>query len=457
MKNNSLKSIYAIVLTALFFIGCSKDDISPENINRGVSLRAVNSQTRTSTALDGEGALQSSWSAGDVMKVAIAGDGYSNSGDFTLSDAINSVFTNTDLALDATKQYSFYGVYPAVDIDSSLETHSYVNVTIGAAEQAQQGSNVAHLAALDPLVGASSEASEPSAATIAMHHTACVLKLNVRNSTGSEIAGIKSVSITAPSGTYLAGEYKVDLKDSNASFILNEGATSTVSVTVESSGAVANGSEFTVWAAVAPFTIGSGVPLKFTVTTAADKVYQIEKSLASNTTFASGSVMATTLELMPETQTISIDFTDTENYPSGFPTSEPNGVNAGTYTIDGQTLHITSTYKFYYKATNNIGLLFLKNNSATVTNKISIPQISGMKPTKLIVTRSNSGGGDIPLNIVYSDGGEDISVAGETITATKKTINLSSTDSSTQYYLKFSTTSSQSSFILSNLEITYSL
>lgn len=352
MRHTNIIAVIA-ASAAIAAAGCTHkyDEATATGRTRPITIRATQSGA-TRTAFDG---AVTTWVENDALSVIIAPEGASETEAkpymFTVTDPENGVFGNTAVLM-SDAAYDFYAVYPynpdkttvRADTDDAL-------FDVGAARQRQHGASAAHIAALDPLTGHTAAASSDEV-SIPMHHTATVIRLQLHNATGDAIPGITSVTITAPEGRILAARHTIDLADGTITADARS-ASSTIEVEAEASGEILAGGEFPIWAAAAPFTVGSGESLGIVVTTSDGRRYRLDKRFDSAREFRAATIMSTQVELSPATEirepmTLAIDFTDAACYPGGFPDDEADAATTDEYLFGGHTFRFLCPEEYYF-------------------------------------------------------------------------------------------------------------
>ena len=376
MKNTAIFA--AAVISPLFFAACDRsDDTSFADASRGMTLSARHDAI-SRTEFDG---TKTVWSDGDAVSVFVDGNGdvpYR----FEITDPAVGTFRNDVIALDSEVEHTFHAVYPAV---RSTDITNGIILDIGAPSQTQNGASAEHIAALDPLVGWAK--AYPSDVTVAMGHTAAVLKLDIVNKADARSVG--SVKIKSPEGVFLYGKHALDIETCKTTAVAGHcGNAMTVAVS-GSDGFGADGN-FTVWAAAAPFEIPAGGKLTFTVTDEKGRTYAIDKAFAEGKSFSAGRIMATTLELSEQTMmaeeiNVNVDFTNPDAYPQGFPTTAEANVTSGSYVFSGYTFAFDSSVPYCGRSTTDGQALCFDELPKDNTVKIGLPRIDGYAPKTVTV------------------------------------------------------------------------
>lgn len=445
---------YLSLLLLATLLACNNDHEA--TLTNGVTIKATQ-QTRTS--FDG---TQSAWSAGDKLQVAIGATGATlTTHEFVNDDPSAGLFTNSALTLDNTLTYDLYALHTT---QNTVPDNGVAEVLIGAAAQQQTGDSAVHIAALDPLYGSATGVQANNIA-IGMNHTAVALRIEVKNTTEEEIAGIKSVQISAPEGVQLYGTGTIDFASKKVA-MGSDGANS-ITINIQNSGTLDAGSAFTVWAATAPFEMAANSVMRFTVTTSDNKVLEYKKSFSAVTSFDSGMIMSTTITPEPRPEQILIQWGYLEGYtaPVGMPSCESDiaaentvnkiGATSGSYPTEYGNITIESAVKYAYVIASKC-LRFrdvTKDNSAD----IRLPIIEGYKLTQVITNVTNSQTSSLRQNIRVSI--TPTNVSEQIPTTTSSTFNLSNTSSTQQYNIHISsaTNLSKTVYDLTGIQLTYVL
>ena len=450
---------YLSILMLVALIACNSNQ--EYNFTKGVTIKASTSQTRTSF----DGSI-SAWDANDKLQVAIGATGEAPSlHEFTNSDPSNGLFTNADLTLDNTLTYDIFALY-STQGELPDVTNRNAAVAIGAAVQEQTGASAAHIAALDPLYGSTAGAQSNNIA-VNMKHSATVLRITIKNTTGAEIAGVKSLKISAADDIQLHGTGTIDFAANGVT--MGSDGSNAITINIQNAGPIAADGEFTIWAAAAPFTMAENSAMHFTLTTSDDKVLEYKKEFAASTDFEAGVIMSTTIAPEPRPEQIVIQWGYLDGYtaPVGMPSCETdaisakpsespvnnNGVTSGIYLTEYGNIEIDSDVKYAYViASKCIRFRDLTNEKSA---NIKLPIIDGYKLTQVATTvgsghdkgkRSN-----ISIKIMPSE------LDAETPSGTD-IFNLEDTNSSQQYTIVISNSmSSLTPCDITGIQLTYVL
>lgn len=447
---------YLSLLLLTTLLACNNDHEA--TLTNGVTIKATQ-QTRTS--FDG---TQSAWSAGDKLQVAIGATGEAlTTHEFVNDDPSAGLFTNNELTLDNTLTYDLYALHTA---QNTVPDNGSAEVLIGAAAQQQTGDSAAHIAALDPLYGSATGVQANNIA-IGMNHTAVALRIEVENTTEEDIAGIKSVQISAPEGVQLYGTGTIDFASKKVA-MGSDGANS-ITINIQNSGTISAGSAFTVWAATAPFEMAANSVMRFTVTTSDDKILEYKKSFSAATSFESGMIMSTTITPEPRPEQILIKWGYLDGYtaPVGMPSCESDSVNessskspvnklnvtSGSYPTEYGNIEIDSDVKFAY--VTSIKCIRFRDLTNEKSADIKLPIIDGYKLTQVITNVTDSQVSGQRHNIRLSITPSDLEAEKPSIATT---FDLENTISTQQYSIHISnTTEVKTPCDITGIQLTYIL
>lgn len=443
---------YLSLLMLATLLACNNDHEA--TLTNGVTIKATQ-QTRTS--FDG---TQSVWSAGDKLQVAIGATGATlTTHEFVNDDSSAGLFTNNELTLDNTLTYDLYALH---SVQNTVPDNGSAEVLIGAAAQQQTGDSAAHIAALDPLYG-SAMGVQANNIAIGMNHTAVVLRIEVKNTTEEEIAGIKSVQITAPEGVQLYGTGTIDF--ANEKVAMGSDGANSITINIQDSGAISAGSAFTVWAATAPFEMAANSVMRFTVTTSDDKVLEYKKSFSAATSFESGMIMSTSIAPEPRPEQIMIKWGYLDGYtaPEGMPSCESDiaaentvnkiGATSGSYPTEYGNIEIDSDVKYAYVIASKC--IRFRDLTSAKSADIKLPIIDGYKLTQVIfnVTSKHSDNSREGINVCITP-----SELTETTPRGITTFDLENTISTQQYSIHISnTTDVKTPCDITGIQLTYVL
>ena len=443
---------YLSLLLLTTLLACNNDHEA--TLTNGVTIKATQ-QTRTS--FDG---TQSAWSADDKLQVAIGATGTTlTTHEFVNDDPSAGLFTNSALTLDNTLTYDLYALHTA---QNTVPDNGSAEVLIGAAAQQQTGDSAAHIAALDPLYGSATGVQANNIA-IGMNHTAVALRIEVENTTEEDIAGIKSVQISAPEGVQLYGTGTIDFASKKVA-MGSDGANS-ITINIQNSGTLDAGSAFTVWAATAPFEMAANSVMRFTGTTSDDKILEYKKSFSAATSFESGMIMSTTITPEPRPEQILIKWGYLDGYtaPVGMPSCETDiaaentvnkiGATSGSYPTEYGNIEIDSDVKYAYVIASKC--IRFRDLTSAKSADIKLPIIDGYKLTQVATTVGsghNTGKrSNICISIIPSE------LGAKTPTGTT-TFDLENTISTQQYSIHISnTTEVKKPCDITGIQLTYVL
>ena len=363
--------LFTIIATTAIFLACEKD--SSVHLQKGLTIEAKQVSTRTS--FNGN---KTSWVTGDEMKVMVGEDDAAPNAtyNFTCENGDTGRFCNGEILSNPETAYDFYAVYPAT---ATTELNNIVaKIAIGAETQTQNGTDPNHIAALDPLTGYA-KGLYPDKVSIPMSHNAAVLVVSIANDLGQELAGIKSLTITADNRIALCGKYDIDIVNGTLSNVTD--TSSSVTVEVTNSGKISSNGEFKVYAAIAPCILPNNATLKFTVTDTNNTSYELTKAFPDGRTIVASDLLSTTVRLAEaEAITYNADFTIEQG---GIPTSLTEEEN--TYIYNGKEIGFYNANGYKYDTTNKYILFQSVGNRDNLSAKIYIPQIGGYELSSLTI------------------------------------------------------------------------
>jgi hypothetical protein len=288
--------VSALAVAAIAFVGCNKIESSIEVINNnGYPFEFTASQISSKTVNDG---VSTNWAADDNVNLfhAVAGStSYISDGEFTASEAGESVTFTGTLAEELTADnYDWYAIYPYnTNISTPANTGTKGYVTIGSAHngtQAQTGNNSkAHLAGNKyPVAGKATNVAKDTKPVISFAQLSSVIAVKVTNGTESPIT-VSEVSFTGTER--INGTFYIDFVSSPVVYTSSgDGYTdNTADLTVTSGTPIAVGDYATFYLAVKPFTAPAAGTISLSVT--ADNGEQVRnKELEAAATFAAGKI-----------------------------------------------------------------------------------------------------------------------------------------------------------------------
>lgn len=239
------KIVYLAAVAALgLAAGCTKEasDIAPET---GATFSITVSTPATKTVFDGA-TYDVVWADDDELGAYIVGGDEAGIYKFTKDSGKDNSFSTTDFTPVEGVEYTYYVLYPYDANFTVTEGKSSAVVKISASD-AQSDLNVAgHIAT--PLYGTAT-AEGTAAPEIKLNHAASVMKINVANYSGAELAISKVGLLSIDESAVMAGTFSIDFAtgELTASEVFNEAA-----VTLETK-TLANEASADFYVAVAPF------------------------------------------------------------------------------------------------------------------------------------------------------------------------------------------------------------
>lgn len=241
----------------------------------------------TKTANDG---LATEWVEGDALNVFHAAAGsatYSNSSQFTLTDAATGQFDTEALEGELAATNDWYALYPYnkyVTTPASTDAgYIYIGNKNGLSQE-EYGST-SHLAgSACPLYGVAKAVSGDELPAIRMHHLTSVVQINVKNGTSATFA-INELSFTASAGD-IVGHYFADFTQNVPVLTPRENNVSnTALLTVTNPADLAPGATAVFYLVVKPFTAPANSTLSIKIGSAEKTI-----TLAKDEVFAAGKI-----------------------------------------------------------------------------------------------------------------------------------------------------------------------
>lgn len=255
----------------------------PFEISADISTKTTNAEFETK------------WAEGDAINLfhAVAGKtDYVSDNDFTLDATRIGVFTgNLSSALDASKSYDWYAIYPYnknVTTPAARESGWLLlgQTTSGSFSTTQTGNDSkSHLCgAAPPLYGVAKGLASDVKPSIAMKNLASVVAAKVKNTTTEPLV-VKSVSFTSTEN--IVGTYYIDFTGENVVYTGSgdKYVSAKASLTVNNGDAIAPNSEATFYIPIKPHTAASGSTLKISV-----NGYEKPLKLPKDVTFTAGKI-----------------------------------------------------------------------------------------------------------------------------------------------------------------------
>lgn len=374
-------------------------------------MRAIHN-TSTRVSFDGS---TSKWEDGDNINVVL--DRLNKIYNFTYEASSEDYFYCDNITVeDGDNIYAFYGV-PSSSINV---TQNNALVALTPSEQNQDiTSPISHISEYDVLYG-KAENIVTDDISISMNHTIAAVKINITNAL-SNTCNVSSITLTAPDDVILAGSYVIDAASNSLTHRASVNDSNIVSVSLSDDIQMANGSSYTVWAAVTPFTLNPDEKLIIDVTTDDSKTYRCEKTIGSSgLDFCAGSVMSTQIVLgnnatlvaptVKEDIFIKMDFDSGGILPDDFPNSDKKGVGvtSGTYEICGYNFEFNSPSAYYSSKDGTSDRIrftsgIKKDNPAT----IKLPYIEGYKLSEVTMSSTDNNetqSRNYRFSVINSDG-----------------------------------------------------
>lgn len=454
------------LLSACASLSCSNlDDVTPE-LSR-VKLRAMH-DSATRVSFDGS---TSKWEDGDNINVVL--DRLNKIYNFTYEASSEDYFYCDNIPVeDGDNIYAFYGV-PSSSINTA-QNNALVALT--PSDQNQDiTSPISHISEYDVLYGKAVNIDTDNI-SVSMNHTIAAVKINITNALPNT-CNVSSITLTAPDNVILAGSYVINAASNSQTHSASANDSNIVSVSLSDDIQMANGSSYTVWAAVTPFTLNPDEKLIIDVTTDDSKTYRCEKTIGSSgLDFCAGSVMSTQIVLgnnatlvaptVKEDIFIKMDFDGGGILPDGFPNSDKKGITSGTYEICGYDFEFNSPSIFFSnKNDTSYRIRFAsgikKDNPAT----IKLPYIEGYKLSEVTMSSTDNNktqSRNYRFSVINSDGTvipdndpDDKENSGIILSSTKETYTMNDATGK-DWYVRISHESSDARHVdLSYLSLKY--
>lgn len=289
-KKRTMKKIFALgwmLVAALALTNCSKEETVAPTLEQDFVVYANLDATRT--VADG---YATSWADGDNLNIfhAVAGEAtYVSDGEFTLTNVEAGTFTGTVTGVEDGTSYDWFAIYPYSSHNTTPAKAGYM--TIAALTQEQAGVNNTTHTSGAPLYGVVKGGSSV-APEFSMKHLSSMIKVNVTNVV-DEAVSIKSILVET-AGTKITGTYYVDITgDAPVYTSSGDGYTYTsAQLNVTGEVAVQPNETAAYYLTVCPFVVEEGATetITVTVTDNSDEVSVREYTIPAGKGFAPGKV-----------------------------------------------------------------------------------------------------------------------------------------------------------------------
>ena len=255
-----MKKRYLILCAAILAAGCQTEETMPEEdsiFRIEARSSAISSAVPSKTTLDA-GSMSVVWENSDELSVVVA-NSRMQAYKFSKASGENAFYTEGYVPGAGTNEY--FAIFPYDDSHDSY-SESFVTGTVDIAAGPQTQAKVSDASHIDaPLYGYTSVtgSSEP---VIDMHHLSALIKVLVRNDSGSEIV-IRKISLNSED-VVLGGRFKVGGKEVSPETELAEDGVNSVSLTV-TDGTLEAGKTGEFYLICAPFMLGEGDKLTVSV------------------------------------------------------------------------------------------------------------------------------------------------------------------------------------------------
>ncbi len=303
--------IIGMMLTAaLSLTNCTVEIESPvieaiPSVNEGIPFELFANPAETKTAITG---FATRWTASDEVCVfhAITGEStYYKEGAFSIAeeDLATGRFSGTLNAENTPTEgnnYDWYIVYPYnsyLTSPSAGDGRYYIGKRSDQAQIQTGNSTTNHLSGSNfPLYGKATSVAYNESPSISLNPVASIIEVKVTNKNNDPLT-VTSVSVTAPSGTSIVGQYTIDFTTNPMTFTNYSTYTSeTANLTVNEGAEIAKNEYATFYIGIKPFDVVADAEhpkdLKVSV-----NGYEKTLSLTRNVSFAPGKI-----------KTISFDF-----------------------------------------------------------------------------------------------------------------------------------------------------
>lgn len=289
-KKRTMKKIFALgwmLVAALALTNCSKEETVAPTLEQDFVVYANLDATRT--VADG---YATSWADGDNLNIfhAVAGEAtYVSDGEFTLTNVEAGTFEGTVTGVEDGTSYDWFAIYPYNSYSTTPANAGYM--TIAALTQEQAGVNNTTHTSGAPLYGVVKGGSSV-APEFSMKHLSSMIKVNVTNVV-DEAVSIKSILVET-AGTKITGTYYVDITG-DAPVYTSSGDTYTYTsaqLNVTGEVAVQPNETAAYYLTVCPFVVEEGATetITVTVTDNSDEVSVREYTIPAGKGFAPGKV-----------------------------------------------------------------------------------------------------------------------------------------------------------------------
>ena len=320
-------SILAVVAFTLF--SCAK--VETENVKTehntnevGVPFEFNAGTVETKTTNDD---YSTYWVAGDQVNLfhkASSSDSYTHDGAFTAaSNGSTSKFTgtltNTPTSGDT---YVWYALYPYNSGFTAPSGSKYITIPT---TQNQTGANsTSHLSESNCPLGGKSVATDYDATpSVSMHNLTSIVKVQVKNKTGSVIA-VSKVTFTA-SDNKIGGKTYLNLTGENPVLTEHTDGVNSVTLNVASDPGIAADASSAYYIAIRPFIASAGTTITLSVTTNNGVQEVTTDPLGANFEFVAGKIhqlnfnynTAAPAAISTETDPLLVGFESSEGFASG--------------------------------------------------------------------------------------------------------------------------------------------
>jgi hypothetical protein len=280
------------------------------------------------------------------------------------------------------------------------------------------------------------------------------VKINLDSSL-QDVVTIKSITVTAPDGVALAGNYVINPSTDEITLTDNSEVANSINLTFEEP-ILLGADGFVAWLATAPFALAEGESLVIDIATADDEIYRCIKQMPTEgASFNAGRIMTTDITLggnatlvepeapaLPATVEIEVD-PSKEGVFEDFPT-ENSKANSGSFMLAGYEYEFVfdSPSKFYLS--DNGRIRFDSGITSTKNAMIKLPVIPNYKLSQVVMASisNNSTKHNYLFAITNSQKSVITGGAAYKLGSGKYTYNLTLPANNTECYICISNTSS---------------
>ena len=363
--------ILTSIIAALSFSSCSKELTSEVEAPATAQKIYLNLGSATRTSYDG---TSTTWSDGDAISVFLCEHGTAETATwtnykFTCEDAAAGTFSAEIDGLSSTASYDMYAFYPYYSGWSKPDSTSF-NI---AYNQKLSGIDGTTGGSAQPLWGAQTSGQKISSLSMSMHQIATYFKFAI---TATDDITISSITMTAPSGTYLGTSIVLDALDGGA---VTDGKYKQNSITTTiNNGTIASGKTGIFTVLTRPFALTSGQELECEIATSDGKKMTFTVTApASGYDFTAGKV-----------NTVARTFTVDAAVTKTLPYSESFANSFGDFTVKNISLASALTYAWTTNSSYAKASAYMSNTNYDAESWLVSPTIDLTSETSASLTFS---------------------------------------------------------------------